>query len=84
MHARVEWRHDKFVLVDISTNGTFVAAEDGSETRLRREQAILNGDGTISFGHSHRIGPRNCVEYYCEYLPGMVRGSEQPQDGVAS
>jgi hypothetical protein len=84
VHARVEWRHDKFVLVDISTNGTFVAAEDGSETRLRREQAILNGDGTISFGQSHRIGPRNCVEYYCEYLPGMVRGSEQTQDGVAS
>ena len=70
VHARIEWRHDKFVLVDISTNGTFVASEDGSETRLRREELILDGDGSISFGHSHSVGPRNCVEYYCEYGPG--------------
>jgi hypothetical protein len=70
VHARIEWRHDKFVLVDISTNGTFVAAEDGAETRLRREELILDGDGSISFGHSHAAGPRNCVEYYCEYASG--------------
>lgn len=83
VHARVEWRRDKFVLVDISTNGTFLAIEDGAETRLRREEAILDGDGTISFGQSNRTGPRNCVEYYCEYLPGMTRVPAQPLGELA-
>jgi class 3 adenylate cyclase len=75
VHARVEWRRDKFVLVDISTNGTFVASSDGTETRLRREELILDGEGSISFGHSNRVGPRNCVEYYCEYAFGSPRPS---------
>ena len=78
VHARVEWRRDKFVLVDVSTNGTFVAAEAGDETRLRREEHILDGDGSISFGHSHRGGPRNCVEYYCEYGAAVSRMCSSP------
>jgi class 3 adenylate cyclase len=73
VHARVEWRRDKFVLIDISTNGTFVATSDGTETRLRREELILDGDGSISFGQSNGVGPRNCVEYYCEYALGSPR-----------
>jgi class 3 adenylate cyclase len=73
VHARVEWRRDKFVLIDISTNGTVVAASDGTETRLRREELILDGDGNISFGHSNGMSPRNCVEYYCEYAFGSPR-----------
>ena len=73
VHARVEWRRDKFVLVDVSTNGTFVATEHGAETRLRREEHLLDGDGSISFGNSHRNGPRNCVEYYCEYAGANSR-----------
>ena len=73
VHARVEWRRDKFVLTDISTNGTYVAPNDGTETRLRREELILDGDGTIAFGHSNGAGPRNCVEYYCEYAFGTPR-----------
>jgi len=71
VHARIEWRRDKFVLVDASTNGTFVMTDADNETCLRREEQILDGTGTISLGHSHRVGPRNCVEYYCEYyVPG--------------
>jgi adenylate cyclase len=78
VHARVEWRRDKFVIVDISTNGTFVAAEDGAETRLRREELILDRDGSISFGNSHSAVPRNCVEYYCEYTTPVSRTIASP------
>jgi class 3 adenylate cyclase len=67
VHARIEWRRDKFVLVDLSTNGTYVALEDGRETTVRREELILDGQGSISLGASHRKGIRNCVEYYCEH-----------------
>lgn len=67
VHARIEWRRDKFVLIDLSTNGTYVLDNQGQETRLRREELILDGDGKISFGRSHSAGAGDCVEYYCEY-----------------
>jgi class 3 adenylate cyclase len=80
VHARVEWRRDKFVLSDLSTNGTYVMNETDTETNLRREEHILDGNGTISFGHSHRIGPRNCVEFYCEYyVPGSRTVVREPR-----
>jgi class 3 adenylate cyclase len=78
VHARVEWRRDKFVLIDVSTNGTFVASEHGAETRLRREEHLLDGDGSISFGNAHHSGPRNCVEYYCEYAGTGSRAMPSP------
>lgn len=67
VHARVEWRRDKFVLIDLSTNGTYVLDAQNQETRLRREELILDGDGKISLGRSHSAGVGECVEYYCEY-----------------
>jgi adenylate cyclase len=72
VHARIEWRRDKFLLLDLSTNGTFVAFEDGRETQLRHEEVILDGNGSIAFGQSHRHAERNCVEYYCEYASGSA------------
>lgn len=80
VHARVEWRRDKFVLSDLSTNGTFVMSDTDIEMSLRREEHILDGNGTISLGHSHRVGPRNCVEFYCEYyVPGSRTLVREPQ-----
>jgi hypothetical protein len=49
-HARVEYRRGKYVLVDQSTNGTFVTLDDGREIYLRREEMTLWGDGVISIG----------------------------------
>lgn len=67
VHACIEWRRDKFVLTDLSTNGTYVLdSQHAEETRLRREEIILDGDGKISFGRSHGAGG-DCVEYYCQY-----------------
>jgi class 3 adenylate cyclase len=67
VHARVEWRRDKFVLIDLSTNGTYVVDAQDQETRLRREEFILDGDGKISFGRSLSAGGGGAVEFYCEY-----------------
>lgn len=50
-HARVEFRRDKFVLSDTSTNGTFVQAEGEKEVVLKREEFILHGTGQICLGH---------------------------------
>lgn len=51
VHARIEKRRDKFVLVDQSTNGTFVSFDGEAEIALRREEVILRGSGRIVFGH---------------------------------
>ena len=47
MHARIERRRDKFVLVDQSSNGTFVTIEGEPEIQLRREEMILRGRGRV-------------------------------------
>jgi adenylate cyclase len=51
-HARIERRRDKFVLVDKSTNGTYVTFEGKSEILLRMEEVILYGRGRISLGQA--------------------------------
>jgi adenylate cyclase len=53
MHARVEMRDGHFVLTDLSSNGTFLMAdEQAAERRLRQEEAILSGRGWIGLGKS--------------------------------
>ena len=53
-HARIEKRKDKFVLVDQSSNGTYVTITGRKEIALRREEFVLYGDGQIAFGDSPR------------------------------
>jgi len=52
-HARIERRRDKFVLVDVSSNGTFVTFQGELEMALKHEEIVLHGQGSISFGHSY-------------------------------
>lgn len=53
-HARIERRGDKIVLVEQSTNGTWLAFAGESERPLRREEITLERSGRISFGHPWR------------------------------
>lgn len=69
MHAHIERRRDRFVLVDHSSNGTFLTIADEPEIPLRREEFILRKQGRISFGHPYARDPSEVVEYFC--------GSEQ-------
>ena len=63
MHARIERRRDKFVLVDQSSNGTFVTVDGEGEILLRREELMLRGRGHISFGHSYAADPTETLAY---------------------
>ncbi len=63
MHARIERRRDKFVLVDQSSNGTFVTVDGEGEVQLRREELMLRGRGHICFGHSYAADPSETVSY---------------------
>ena len=63
MHARIERRRDKFVLVDQSSNGTFVTVDGEGEIQLRREELMLRGRGRISFGHPYAADPAETLAY---------------------
>ena len=56
-HARIERRRDKFVVIDQSSNGTFVTVEGEPEVQLRREEMFLRESGHISFGHAYEADP---------------------------
>lgn len=51
-HAMIEYRQGRFVIIDHSTNGTFVKRDGESETFLRRDSLPLQGSGVISLGRS--------------------------------
>lgn len=51
-HATVLRRKHAYVLVDHSTNGTFVQTEDERVTFVRRGEVRLWGEGWISLGHA--------------------------------
>lgn len=56
-HLHIEFRRGKFVLVDHSTNGTYVRIDGAEELFLRREELPLTGDGTISVGRPVGVEP---------------------------
>ena len=51
-HAHVEFRKNKFFLIDHSTNGTFVRFEGEEEARVCREEIVLRRSGVMSFGET--------------------------------
>jgi len=65
-HARIEHRRDKFVLVDISSNGTFVSFHGQPEMEVRREEIVLHGRGSISFGHPYSADPTEVATFEVE------------------
>ena len=56
IHAKIEMRRGKFVLIDQSTNGTFIQSVRGQETFVRRDTAELSGEGTIGLGRAEEPG----------------------------
>jgi class 3 adenylate cyclase len=66
LHARVELTRNKFLLVDQSTNGTFVTTRDGEETFVRRDTMQLKGEGLIGFGRAPEANSPQTLRYICE------------------
>lgn len=63
IHAKVEMRRGKFVLVDQSTNGTFLQNVQGEETFVRRDTTNLIGEGTIGLGRTESPGTALAIHY---------------------
>jgi adenylate cyclase len=70
LHIRIELRFGKFIIVDQSTNGTYIRSEDGSLVHITREETVLHGSGSISLGQSFAEHPTELVEF--SILSGQV------------
>ena len=63
IHAKIEMRRGKFVLVDQSTNGTFIQNVRGQETFVRRDTTELEDEGTIGLGRAEQPGSKLAIYY---------------------
>ncbi len=63
IHAKIEMRRGKFVLIDQSTNGTFLQNARGQETFVRRDSTELAGEGTIGLGRAEEPGSNLAIYY---------------------
>ena len=63
IHAKVEMRRGKFILVDQSTNGTFILNVQGEETFIRRDTTELKGEGTIGLGKAEEPGGSLAIHF---------------------
>ena len=66
IHARVEMRRGKFILIDQSTNGTFLQNVQGEETFIRRDNTELVGEGIIGLGRIAKPGTPLAIHFICE------------------
>jgi class 3 adenylate cyclase len=65
LHARIERRRDKFVIIDQSSNGTYVTIDGEPEIMLRREELMLRGRGHVTFGHAYADDPAEFLGFSC-------------------
>lgn len=65
-HCSIQRRRERFVLVDKSTNGTFVTFEGEPELALRRDEITLRKRGWICFGQSRSAAGDDVMEFVCD------------------
>ena len=63
IHAKIEMRRGKFILIDQSTNGTFVQNVRGTEKFVRRDSTELGSEGTIGLGRAEAPGSSLAIYY---------------------
>lgn len=71
-HVSIELRSGKFVISDQSANGTHVRFADGHAVLLAREDATLQGKGTISLGQPDTENPDGLIEFSLKAKRGKV------------
>lgn len=62
-HARIEFSFNKFLLIDHSSNGSYVRFNDGHVIPLAHEQLTLHGSGSISLGAASFDQPAQLIEF---------------------
>jgi len=63
LHCVIELRLGKFILVDQSSNGTYVQFGNDAEQRISQKEIILQGEGVISLGVECEDMPDEVIEF---------------------
>ena len=63
VHAKIVFKRGKFVLIDRSTNGTYVKTGSGDTMYLRREEIHLWGRGEICLGSDFEDDAERFIHY---------------------
>jgi hypothetical protein len=66
LHARIVIGRSNFVLIDQSTNGTFVQTGDGEEVFVHQDFLQLKGEGMIGLGCLPEQGSQHTIHFTCE------------------
>ena len=62
-HARIERRGEQIVVIDTSTNGTYVTLQGQPELSLRQADCAIHGKGVICFAASATDAQADCAEF---------------------
>lgn len=66
-HARIESRRGKFVLIDQSTNGTYVSQEGKTPLFVHSDEITLSSHGIISLGREAQPHSEEAIYFTYEY-----------------
>ena len=68
LHARIVIGRSNFVLIDRSTNGTFVQTGDGEELFVHQDTLQLKGEGMIGLGCLPEHSSQHTIHFICEEI----------------
>jgi class 3 adenylate cyclase len=77
LHARIEAGKNRFMLIDESTNGSFVQGQNGDDAFVRRDAIPLKGKGVIGLGRVPEPQSYHTVEFSCEEGTDTVPSSSE-------
>ena len=85
-HATIEVQRNGYAITDRSSNGTYLIDHRGNQQFLRRESALLTGNGVISIGVPPAENLDDLIEYQNEgQAPEAATGKfEMPRKAIAS
>jgi hypothetical protein len=66
LHARIEISRNNLVLIDESTNGTYLLTADGKESFIHRDSVQLEGQGMIGLGRRPRPDSPRTIHFSCK------------------
>ena len=78
LHARIEAGKNRFMLIDESTNGSFVQGENGDDAFVRRDAIPLKGKGVIGLGRVPEPQSYHTVEFSCEEGTDTIPSPSEP------
>ena len=62
-HARIEYRRSKFMLIDQSSNGTYVHIQGQADIYIIKDETSLHGTGIISLGRKATPGSPGAIHF---------------------